>query len=87
MFDPMKPLFIIIPAIGLVFLSSLTGCKSRNTKNAGVHIENSPVVEAAVTEPEDSVVFVEYTPKTTFTSIEQMEDKMPIERAVLSSEW
>lgn len=76
----MKPLFIIIPAFGLVLLSSLTGCKSRNTKTAGIHVENSPVVEAVVEEHEDSVVFVDYTPKTTFTSIEQMEDKIPEEQ-------
>ena len=77
---PMKPLFIIIPAIGVVLLSSLTGCKSRNAKTAGVHVENSPVVEAVVEKHEDSVVFVDYTPKTTFTSIEQMEDKIPEEQ-------
>lgn len=76
----MKPLFIIIPAIGVVLLSSLTGCKSRNAKTAGVHVENSPVVEAVVEKHEDSVVFVDYTPKTTFTSIEQMEDKIPEEQ-------
>lgn len=79
MIYPMKHLFTVITVIGLVLLSALTGCKNRNTKTAGVLIENSPVVEATVEEPEDSVVFVEYTPKTSFTSIEQMEDKLPKE--------
>ena len=75
----MRPLYTYIPVIGLLLLLSLSGCKSRNTKTAGVRIENSPVVETSISEPADSVVFVEYSPKTTFTSIEQMEDKMPKE--------
>lgn len=77
---PMRPLYTYIPVIWLLLLLSLSGCKSRNTKTAGVHVENSPVVEAVVEEHEDSVVFVDYTPKTTFTSIEQMEDKIPEEQ-------
>lgn len=75
----MRSLYTYIPVIGLLLLLSLSGCKSRNTKTAGVRIENSPVVETSISEPADSVVFVEYSPKTTFTSIEQMEDKMPKE--------
>lgn len=74
---PMRSLYTYVPVIGLLLLLSLSGCKSRNTKTAGIHVENSPVVEAVVEEHEDSVVFVDYTPKTTFTSIEQMEDKIP----------
>lgn len=77
---PMRPLYTYIPVIGLLLLLSLTGCKSRNTKTAGVRIENSPVVETAIAESADSVVFVEYSPKTRFTSIEQMEDKIPEEQ-------
>lgn len=76
---PMRPLYTYFPVIGLLLLLSLSGCKSRNTKTAGVRIDNSPVVETSISEPADSVVFVEYSPKTTFTSIEQMEDKMPQE--------
>ena len=76
----MRPLYTYIPVIGLLLLLSLSGCKSRNTKTAGVRIENSPVVETSISEPADSVVFVEYSPKTTFTSIEQMEDKIPEEQ-------
>ena len=67
---PMRPLYTFIPVIGLMLLSALTGCKNRNTKTAGVRIENSPVVETTIAEPEDSVIFLDYTPKTTFTSIE-----------------
>lgn len=77
---PMRPLYTCFPVIGLLLLLSLSGCKSRNTKTAGVRIENSPVVETSISEPADSVVFVEYSPKTTFTSIEQMEDKIPEEQ-------
>lgn len=76
----MRPLYTYIHVIGLLLLLSLSGCKSRNTKTAGVRIENSPVVETSISEPADSVVFVEYSPKTTFTSIEQMEDKIPEEQ-------
>ena len=76
----MRPLYTFIPVIGLMLLSALTGCKNRNTKTAGVRIENSPVVETTIAEPEDSVIFLDYTPKTTFTSIEQMEDKIPEEQ-------
>ena len=77
---PMRPLYTYIPVIGLLLLLSLSGCKSRNTKTAGVRIENSPIVETSISGPADSVVFVEYSPKTTFTSIEQMEDKIPEEQ-------
>lgn len=77
---PMRPLYTYIHVIGLLLLLSLSGCKSRNTKTAGVRIENSPVVETSISEPADSVVFVEYSSKTTFTSIEQMEDKIPEEQ-------
>lgn len=76
----MRPLYTYIHVIGLLLLLSLSGCKSRNTKTAGVRIENSPVVETSISEPADSVVFVEYSSKTTFTSIEQMEDKIPEEQ-------
>ena len=59
---PMRHLYTYIPVVGLLLLLSLSGCKSRNTKTAGVRIENSPVVETSISEPADSVVFVEYSP-------------------------
>lgn len=63
----------------LVAVLSLSGCKNRGTQTGSIHIENSPELPVFVEEPVDSVVFVDYTPKTTFTSIEQMEDKVPQE--------
>ena len=61
---------------------TLYGCKAKTSKTQANPIERSSELEAPVPEePEDSIVFVEYSPKTTFTAIEQMEDKMPKEQS------
>ena len=65
--------------IGVISAIALGGCAGRSRQNSTPRIERSPEVGVVVEEPEDSVIFVEYTPKTTFTSIEQMEDKVPQE--------
>ena len=56
---------------------TLCGCKGRSAKTNVKMIERSPEWGVVVEEPKDTVVFVEYSPKTTFTSIEQMEARMP----------
>lgn len=55
----------------------LCGCKEKTTKSNANLIERSPEWGVAMEEPEDSVAFVDYTPKTTFTSIEQMDAMAP----------
>lgn len=40
-------------------------------------MDQSPGWSVVVEEPEDTVVFVEYTPKATFTTVAQMEAQMP----------
>ncbi len=55
----------------------LTGCNNRGSQTSRIYVENSPEQTVVVEESEESVVFMEYTPKTTFTSIEQMEARMP----------
>ena len=60
----------------------LCGCKAKTSNTQNNLIERFPEWKAPVPEElEDLVVFVEYSPKTTFTAIEQMEDKMPKEQA------
>lgn len=65
--------------IGVISVIALSGCAGRSRQNSTPRVERSPEVGVVVEEPEDSVIFVDYTPKTTFTSIEQMEDKVPQE--------
>ena len=66
---------IVLCALAAVMV--LVGCKNRSRQTSSIHVENSPGQPVIVEEPEDSVVFVAYTAKTTFTSIAQMEAKMP----------
>lgn len=69
-----KPLIV-----SFVMAIFIVGCAGRSHRNSTLRVERSPEVGVVVEEPEDSVVFVDYAPKTTFTSIEQMEDKVPKE--------
>ena len=69
-----KPLIV-----SFVMAIFIVGCAGRSHQNSTLRVERSPEVGVVVEEPEDSVVFVDYAPKTTFTSIEQMEDKVPKE--------
>ena len=55
----------------------LTGCNNRGSQTSRIYVENSPEQTVVVEESEESVVFMEYTPKTTFTSIDQMNARMP----------
>ena len=67
-------------SIGLCSLAAvliLTGCKSRMGKSNTIHVENSPGQPMIDEKPEDSVVFLVYTPKATFTTVAQMEAQMP----------
>ena len=75
----MEKRYYLISLCALVAVMMLNGCKNRSGQTSSIHVENSPGQPVVVEEPEDSVVFVDYTPKTTFTSIEQMEDKVPQE--------
>jgi hypothetical protein len=69
-----KPLIV-----SFVMAIFIVGCAGRSHQNSTLRVERSPEVGVVVEEPEDSVVFVDYAPKTTFTSIEQMEDIVPKE--------
>ena len=69
-----KPLIV-----SFVMAIFIVGRAGRSHQNSTLRVERSPEVGVVVEEPEDSVVFVNYAPKTTFTSIEQMEDKVPKE--------
>ena len=69
-----KPLIV-----SFVMAIFIVGCAGRSHQNSTLRVERSPEVGVVVEEPEDSVVFVDYAPKTTFTSIEQMEDMVPQE--------
>lgn len=69
-----KPLIV-----SFVMAIFIVGCAGRSHRNSTLRVKRSPEVGVVVEEPEDSVVFVDYAPKTTFTSIEQMEDKVPKE--------
>ena len=61
----------------ICFALILCGCKGKtNEANANL-IEHSPAWGVVVAEPEDSEVFMDYKPKTTFTSIEQMDAMAP----------
>ena len=62
---------------GLVAIMFLTGCNNRGSQTSRIYVENSPEQTVVVEESEESVVFMEYTPKTTFTSIDQMNARMP----------
>lgn len=73
----MNKIYHLIALCALATVMILTGCKNRGGQPRSIHVENSPGQPVVVEEPEDSVIFVDYTPKTTFTSIEQMEDKVP----------
>ena len=75
----MNKIYHLIALCALATVMILTGCKNRGGQPRSIHVENSPGQPVVVEEPEDSVIFVDYTPKTTFTSIEQMEDKVPKE--------
>ena len=71
-------LLLFVASLGIAL--TLYGCKAKASKSHTNPNEQSPELGAPVPEePADSVVFVEYSPKTTFTSIVQMEDKMPQE--------
>ena len=71
--------------IGVISVILIAGCAGRNCQKAALRVDRSPEVgvveEPGMAEkpemPEDPVVFADYTPKTTFTSIEQMEARMP----------
>ncbi len=69
-----KPLIV-----SFVMAIFIVGCAGRSHQNSTLRVERAPEVGVVVEEPEDSVVFVDYAPKTTFTSIEQMEDIVPKE--------
>lgn len=75
----MNKIYHLIALCALAAVMILTGCKNRGGQPRSIHVENSPGQPVVVEEPEDSVIFVDYTPKTTFTSIEQMEEKVPKE--------
>ena len=75
----MNKIYHLIALCALAMAMMLTGCKNRGGQTRSIHVENSPGQPVVVEEPEDSVIFVDYTPKTTFTSIAQMEDKVPQE--------
>lgn len=67
---------LLIASIGIAL--TLCGCKAKTNKANINLIERSP--EWGVTVPEvaeDSVVFVEYTPMATFTTVAQMEALVP----------
>lgn len=55
----------------------LYGCKGKSAKTNVSMVERSPERGVVVEESEDSVVYMEYTPKATFTTVEQMEGRMP----------
>lgn len=69
-----KPLIV-----SFVMAIFIVGCAGRSHRNSTLRVERSPEVGVVVEEPEDSVVLVDYAPKTTFTSFEQMEDNVPKE--------
>ena len=75
----MNKIYHLIALCALATVMILTGCKNRGGQPRSIHVENSPGQPVVVEEPEDSVIFVDYTPKTTFTSVEQMEEKVPKE--------
>lgn len=71
--------------IGAVCVMTVAGCARRQYQNSIIHVERSPEVGVVEEpdkpqkqeEPKDPVVFADYTPKTTFTSIEQMNARVP----------
>lgn len=75
----------LISLCALAAAMVLTGCKNRGTQTRRIYVDRSPEVgvveEPEMTEkpemPEDPVVFADYTPKTTFTSINQMNARVP----------
>ena len=73
----MKRLSYLIGICGVSAVLLLTGCKNRGGKTDSIHIERSPEVGVVVEEPKDSIIFIEYTPAATFTTIEQMEARVP----------
>ena len=73
----MKKGLIMLLFVSVSIMFFLCGCKKKTTKSTVIMIERSPEWGVVVEEPKDTVVFVEYSPKTTFTSIEQMEARMP----------
>lgn len=75
----MKGRFYLSTGCVMITLLLIAGCGSRNARTSANRIDNSPERSDEVSEPSDTVVFVDYSPRTTFTSIEQMEDKMPKE--------
>lgn len=67
---------LFVASIGIAFI--LYGCKPKASKTQVSLIERSPEMGVPVPEgPEDSVVYVKYTPKATFTTVAEMEAKMP----------
>lgn len=77
----MEHLITSIPITGIVLFSLLSGCSSRDCNNSGLFVERSPELEVNLeekNEPEDSDIFLEYTPKASFTSIRQMEANIPV---------
>lgn len=75
----MNKIYHLIALCALATVMILTGCKNRGGQPRRILDMNAAGQPVVVEEPEDSVIFVDYTPKTTFTSIEQMEDKVPQE--------
>jgi len=75
----MKGRFYLSTGCVMITLLLIAGCGSRNARTSASRIDNSPEKSDEVSERSDTIVFVDYTPKTTFTSIEQMEEKMPKE--------
>lgn len=72
----MKNRIYLIPVYGMLFFALFTSCKNRNERTKGPQISTS--TKASVDkEPEDTIVFVNYTPKATFTTIRQMEAQIP----------
>lgn len=67
---------LFVSSIGIAFI--LYGCKPKASKTQVSLIERSQGMGVPVPEgPEDSVVYVKYTPKATFTTVAEMEAKMP----------
>lgn len=69
---------IFAASIGIALL--FCGCKAKTSKTETDRIERSPELRAPFPEDsDDSTVFVEYTPKATFTTVAEMEAKVPTE--------
>ena len=74
-----KKLHCLFGLLGIMAVLILPACKNQGGGAKRIYVENSPGLPVVEDEKVDSLVFVGYTPKTTFTSIEQMEEKVPQE--------